>query len=76
MKYHIFINMNLENGIKSYLVTDFTKRLLGVGGTKAPFVNFSVSEMSDLAKCLLYSLNHIHIRQVSPQLSCGATCQI
>ena len=25
--------------------------------------------------CLLYPVNHIHIWQVSPQLSCGSTCQ-
>ena len=29
-----------------------------------------------LHKYLLRSLNHIHIWQVSPQLSCGETCQI
>ena len=29
-----------------------------------------------LRKYLLDSLNHIHICQVSPQLSCGDTCQI
>ena len=34
----------------------------GGGVTKAPFVNFSISQ--------------IHIWQVSLQLSCGDTCQI
>ena len=29
-----------------------------------------------LQKYLLNSLNHIHIWQVSPQLSCGDTCQV
>ena len=50
----------------------------GVGVTKAPFVNFSVSKIFDLAKVayLLDSMNHIHIWQVSPQLSYGDTCQI
>ena len=47
----------------------------GVGVTKAPFVNFSVSKML-LSKYLLDYLHHIHIWQVSPQLSCGNTCQI
>ena len=47
-----------------------------VGVTKAPFANFSVSKISILQKYLLDSLNHIHIWQVSPQLSCGDTFQI
>ena len=48
----------------------------GVGVSKAPFVNFSVSKILDPAKYLLDSLHHIHIWQVSPQLSCGDTYQI
>ena len=47
-----------------------------VGVTKASFVNFSVSKIFDIAKVLSHSLNHIHIWQVSPQLSCGNTCSI
>ena len=39
--------------------------------TKAPLRKCSV-----LQKCLLDSSHHIHIWRVSPQLSCGDTCQI
>ena len=46
------------------------------GGTKAPFVDFSASKIFDLAKVLVRFLNHILIWQLSPQLSCGGTCQI
>ena len=48
----------------------------GVGVTKAPFVKFSVRKISISQKYMLDSSNHIHIWQVSPQLSCGDTCQI
>ena len=44
----------------------------GWGVTKAPFVNFSVSKIFELAKYLLYSLKHVNIWQQS----CGDTCQI
>ena len=46
------------------------------GVTLAPFVNISVSKILISQKCLLHSLNLIHIWKVSPQLSCGDTCQI
>ena len=46
------------------------------GVTQAPFANFSVSKIFDLAKVSISSFDHIHIWQVSPQLSCGDTCQI
>ena len=39
--------------------------------TKYHFVNFSI-----LQECILGSSNHFHIWRVSPQLSCGDTCQI
>ena len=48
----------------------------GVGVTKAPFLNFSVSKIFDPVKYMLDYLHHIHIWLVSPQLSCGNTCQI
>ena len=48
----------------------------GVGVTKSPLVNFSVSELLILQKYPLDSLDHIHIWHVSPQLSRGDTCQI
>ena len=58
----------------------------GVGVTKTPFVNFSVTKffllISLLRKILIYHnswldiINHVHIWQVSPQLSCGDNCQI
>ena len=44
-----------------------------MGVTKAPFVNFSISKLFDPVKV---DLHHIYIWQVSPQLSCGNTCQI
>ena len=44
-----------------------------VGVTKALFFNLSVRKIFDLATLLQ---NRIHIWQVSPQLSCGDTCQI
>ena len=53
-----------------------TAHTSGVEVTKAPFVNFSVSKIAILQKYLFDSLNHIHIWHVSPQLSCGDTCQI
>ena len=43
----------------------------GVGVTKAPFTNFSIIDISHFQKCLLDLLNHIHIWQVSLQLSCS-----
>ena len=46
-----------------------------VGVTEVLFVNFSPKFLI-LQKCQLDSLNHIHIWQVSPQLSCSDTCQI
>ena len=46
------------------------------GVTKAQFVNFSASQIVDLAMWLLDYLHHIHISHVSRQLSCGDTCQI
>ena len=48
----------------------------GVGFTKNPFVNFSIRTFMILQKYMLYFLNHIYIWQVSPELSCGNTCQI
>ena len=49
----------------------------GLGVTKAPFVNFSVSKIFDLTKIYpLDYLNHIYIWWVSPQLSCGDTYQL
>ena len=48
----------------------------GVGVTKAPFVNFSVTANFDLSNSSLDTLNHVHIWQVSLQLSYGDTCQI
>ena len=44
--------------------------------TKAPFLNFSVTGNCDMAKYKLDTLNHVHICQVSLQLSCVDTCQI
>ena len=45
--------------------------------TKAPLLNFVVSKIFDLVNVLvIYSLNRIHIWEVSPQLSCGDSCQI
>ena len=47
-----------------------------VGITKAPFVNFSVSKIFDLAKVPARFFESHLFWQVSPQLSCGDTCQI
>ena len=44
--------------------------------SKAPFAILSIEEIFDFAKILVGSLNHWHIRQVSPQLNCVDTCQI
>ena len=55
---------------------DTEKPWSGVGVTKAPFVSCSVSTIFDLEEVALSSFNHIHICPVSPQLSCGNTCQI
>ena len=38
-------------------------------------INFSIKEIFILWKYLLHSLNHFHIWQMSPQLSCGEICQ-
>ena len=57
-------------------VVDSLPRGPGVGVTKAPFVNISVSKIAILQKHFLDYLNHIYIWQVPPQLSCGDTCQI
>ena len=47
------------------------------GGTEANFADFSVKSNSAFCKkYLLGLLYHIHIWQVSPQLSCDDTCQI
>ena len=54
----------------------YLSRWTGVGVTKAPFVNFSVSKIFDLTKVTVIFFNHIHIWQVSPQLRCGDTYQI
>ena len=48
----------------------------GVGVTKSPFFNFSVTKFSILQQYLLDYLNHIYIWHVSPQLSCGDTYQL
>ena len=40
----------------------------GVGITKGPFANFPVSKFSILQKYLFNYFNHIHVKQVSPQL--------
>ena len=48
----------------------------GGGVTKAPFVNFSVAGNLIKENNSLDTLYHIHICQVSPQLSYGDTCQI
>ena len=45
--------------------------LLKLRSLISPQANFSI-----LPKYLLDYLHHIHIWQVSPQLSCGNTCQI
>ena len=47
-----------------------------VGVTKAPFVNFSIVDVFILDDYPLHASNHIHIWQMSPQPSCGDTCQI
>ena len=45
-------------------------------GTKIPFTKLSVMDIFASQKYLLDPLNYVHIWQVSPQLSCGVTCQI
>ena len=45
--------------------------LLKLRSSISPYAKFSISQ-----KYLLHSLNLFHIWQVSPQLSCGDTCQI
>ena len=45
--------------------------LLNLRSLISPWAKFSIPP-----KYLLDSLHRIHIRQVSPQLSCGDTCQI
>ena len=47
-----------------------------VGVTKGQLVNFPIGDISFFQKYLLDVLNHFHIWQVSPQLSCGDTCEI
>ena len=47
-----------------------------VGVTHNLFINLSVRDVSEFDEYLLYLWNHIPIWQVSPQLSCGDTCQI
>ena len=48
----------------------------GVGVTKLRSLISPLAKFSILSKYLLDYLHHIHIWQVSPQLSCGNTCQI
>ena len=52
-----------------------TGKRSGLGGIKAPVINFSIKEIFISWKYLLRSLNHFHIWQMSPQLSCGDSCQ-
>ena len=47
-----------------------------VGNTKAQFGSFSIMRRFDSAKVYVSNSNHVHKCQVSPQLSCGNTCQI
>ena len=49
---------------------------LGWGLLKLRSLISPLAKFSILQKYLLYYLHHIHIWQVSPQLSCGNTCQI
>ena len=77
----IFINMmrfqcSLAWDVLFVCKNKFLSIYLGWGLLKlrsliSPWAKFSI-----LQKYLLYSLNHIHIWQMSPQLSCGDTCQI
>ena len=60
----------------SYTVKHNVIRKLGWGLLKLRSSISPLAKFSILQKCLLHSLNHIHIWQVSPQLSCGNTCQI
>ena len=65
-------------------LVDITVSLAGGGSyessaevPKIPFHNFSIRDIHDFVwKCLFYSQNHIHVRWVSPQLSCSNTCQV
>ena len=51
---------------RAVLYLMITKTCPGVGVTKAPFANFSISKTFDIVKHPLDSLNHIHISRVSP----------
>ena len=72
----LFVYKHMYQGVArlNWCVSKFVLRclsLLGVGATKASFVNFSVSKIFDFAKIKPSSIlfNHIHISQVSPQPS-------
>ena len=41
-----------------------------------PFVNIAAKDIFNFTKCLLSSLNHVHVWRVSPQLSGADTCRI
>ena len=61
---------------KSSVTGELPTQRTRVGVTKAPFVNFSVSKIFNLAKHISDYLNHIYVWQVPPQLNCCDTCQI
>ena len=68
-------------GLNVLTIQHHVRQWPGVGVTKALFVKLRSlispqANFSILPKYLLDYLHHIHIWQVSPQLSCGNTCQI
>ena len=65
--------MPQERSIHLHYVTYLPQ---GRGLLKLRSLFFPWPKCSILKKCMLDSSNHIHIWQVSPQLSCGDTCQI
>ena len=59
-----------------FTVSIISVAIQGWGLLKLRSLNFLLWKLSILKKYLLNSLNHAHICQVSPQLSCGDTWQI
>ena len=62
--------------LQSYSISHSFTLILGWGFLKLHSIIFLVKEVLIFQEYLLGSLNHFHIWQVSPQHSCGDTCQI